>query len=254
MVKVVLIGSGNVASHISQALLNLKDVSILQWYSRTEPDKTLLGNVPHTNDLKKLKNADVYILAITDSSIEELSAKLPFKNRFVLHTSGSVAMKSMDAKNRRGVLYPAQTFTKEAEIDFKNVPLCIEAEEEEDFYLLKGLAGKLSEKIYYINSEQRQYLHMAAVFANNFTNYLYHIAHEICKENMVSFDILHPLIAETAHKITKLSPKEAQTGPARRNDKKTLKKHTDMLKNRSQRELYELFSKLIADTYGRKKL
>lgn len=254
MVKVVLLGSGNVASHLSQALLNLKEVSFVQWYSRSEPGKTLLGSIPHTTDLKKLKMADVYILAVSDTAIEELSAKLPFKNRLVLHTSGSVAMKSMDDKNRRGVLYPAQTFTKGAEINFKNVPLCIEAEEEEDFYLLKGLAQKLSDKIYYINSEQRQYLHMAAVFANNFTNHLYHIAHEICKENMVSFDILHPLIVETAKKITTLSPKEAQTGPARRNDKKILKKHTDMLKNRSQRELYELFSKLITDTYGRKKL
>ena len=253
MLSVVLIGAGNVATHLYKALQKAKDVSVLQWYNRNL--KAILpfkNDVNVTNNLNDLKQADIYIIAVNDDAIKALSTQLPIKNRLVVHTSGSVSLHDLDKKHRRGVLYPLQTFTKNADIDFAEVPICIEIENKEDLKTLKELSGALGCKHYRVNSDQRAALHLAAVFVNNFTNQSYRIAHEITESKSVDFNILKPLIKETANKIELVSPYMAQTGPAKRDDKKTIKKHLKALDKDIHKDIYELLTKSIKITHGKK--
>lgn len=253
MINVVLIGSGNVATHLFDAFNNAEDVMIKQWYSRDLKNIENSNNqILKTNNLNNLIKADVYIIAVSDNAISSISSKLPFKNRLVAHTSGAIGLPDMDHKNHRGVFYPLQTFTKGALVDFLEVPICIEIEKKPDFLILKTLAEAIGSPFYKVNSQQRAALHLAAVFTNNFSNQLYRIAHEITEANAIDFDVLKPLIKETARKIETLSPFMAQTGPAKRNDTKTIQKHLNALTNTDHKTIYELMTKSIQQTHGKK--
>lgn len=253
MISVILLGAGNVAIHLYKAFNSSANVTVKQWYNRhLEPIQPFKNEVEITNDLSLLKDADVYILAVSDDAISGISKALPFSNKLVLHTSGSVSLHDLDKKHRRGVFYPLQTFSKAIEINFSDVPICIEVEDKKNLILIKNLAATIGSKSYRVNSEQRAVLHLAAVFVNNFTNQLYRIGHEITESKGVDFNILKPLIRETARKIDTLSPYLAQTGPAKRNDKKTLKKHLKALDNDLHKDIYELVTKSIQQTHGKK--
>ena len=246
MIKVVLIGSGNVAQHLIQVLLQAKNVDLIQAFARNPSHLShLLPSTKIISDYQKITEADLYIISVSDNAIAEVSAKLPFENRLVVHTSGSSNISVLNEKNRKGVFYPLQTFTKGKDIDFAPIPICLEAENESDYELLEKLGNCISEKVVHISSEQRKSLHVAAVFVCNFVNHLYEIGNEICEENNVPFEVLHPLIQETAHKITELSPREAQTGPALRNDTKTIEKHIDFIENPEYKNLYQLLTQSI---------
>ncbi|HEY9220881.1 MAG TPA: Rossmann-like and DUF2520 domain-containing protein [Lutibacter sp.] len=252
MINTVILGGGNVAWHLTNALLQNSEVNVVQVYNRSlEKISCFKNNTSITNNLSELKDADVYILAVSDNVISELSSALILKNKLVVHTSGSMAMDELKSISNKGVFYLLQTFSKERKIDFSTVPICIEAETDADLLLLETLAKSISKNCYQINSNQRKSLHLAAVFVNNFVNHLYQIGHEICEQNKVPFEILLPLILETANKITTLPPLEAQTGPAKRNDTKTIEKHTAML-TKNQQEIYTLLTKSIYNTYGEK--
>lgn len=255
MISVVILGAGNVSSHLFKAFNKAENIIVNQWFNRTIKAIDLYKNVVEvTDNLALLKEADVYILAVSDDVISNLSSKLPFENRLVVHTSGSVGIHDLDKKHKRGVFYPLQTFSKEADIDFSNVPICIETTNKNDFSTLKLLAESIGSTSYKVSTEQRSSLHLAAVFANNFTNQLYRIAHEITESKNTDFNILKPLILETAKKIQTMSPYMAQTGPAKRNDKKTIKKHLKLLEDPHHKEIYELLTASIQRTHGRKKL
>ena len=255
MISVVILGGGNVATHLFKAFHKAENVVVNQWFNRTTKPIDLYKNVVEvTDNLALLKEADVYILAVSDDAISNLSSKLPFENRLVVHTSGSVGIHDLDKKHQRGVFYPLQTFSKEADMDFSNVPICIEATDKTNFNTLKLLAESIGSTSYKVSTEQRSSLHLAAVFANNFTNQLYRIAHEITESKSVEFDVLKPLILETAKKIQTMSPYMAQTGPAMRNDKKTIKKHLKLLEDSHHKNIYELLTASIQHTHGRKKL
>ncbi|MEM9680051.1 MAG: DUF2520 domain-containing protein, partial [Bacteroidota bacterium] len=222
MISVVLLGAGNVAHHLFHAFSMSEGVSFDQWYNRTLSSIAQYSHTTDTTDqLSQLKSADIYILAVSDDAISELSKTLNVTNGLVVHTSGSANIHDLNRKHRRGVFYPLQTFSKDADIDFSDVPFCIEAIEKEDLQLLKSLASAIGSTPYKISTEQRQTLHLSAVFVNNFVNQLYRIAHEISDAKSINFDILKPLISETAKKVQYMSPYMAQTGPAKRNDKKT---------------------------------
>ncbi|NEW78169.1 MAG: DUF2520 domain-containing protein [Gelidibacter sp.] len=252
MIDIVILGGGNVAYHLTNALLKNDAVHVVQVYNRSlEKISCFKNNTSITDNLSDLKEADIYILAVSDNAISTLSSALKFKNKLVVHISGSMAMDELKSGSKKGVFYLLQSFSKERKIDFSNVPVCIEAETEKDLHLLETLAKSMSKNCYRINSYQRKSLHVAAVFVNNFVNHLYHIGHEICEQNKVPFEILLPLILETANKITTLSPLEAQTGPAKRNDTKTIEKHLAMLP-KTQQEIYTLLTKSIQNTYGEK--
>lgn len=243
MIKVVFLGFGKVNSHLCNAFHKTNEVSVVQVFNRNFI-KILspFEDIPFTDDISKIKEVDVYIIGIPDDAISAFSESLPFQNKLVVHTSGGIAMDALASKNRRGIFYPLQTFSKERKVDFKNIPICIEAENDSDLKLLKVLGKAISEKVVEISSEQRAKLHLAAVFVNNFTNHLYQISSDILKDEKLSFDLLKPLIMETAAKIETLSPEKAQTGPAKRNDVKTIEKHLHLLGNSEYSELYELFT------------
>lgn len=229
MTSVLIVGSGNVANHLLNAFHSLKDLSVSQINSR---------------NFTSIPSADITIIAVSDDAIGEVSSKI--NNPFVVHTSGSVSMSELQNNTRKGVFYMLQTFTKDKPVNFEEVPFCLEATTENDLKTLETLAKLLSKKVYFINSDQRKALHVAAVFANNFTNHCYQIADEICKIHQVPFEILHPLIQETALKIKVLSPKEAQTGPAIRNDHQTIQNHLHLLDSHQQ-EIYKILTKSIQD-------
>lgn len=252
MVKVSLIGSGNVAQHLLSAFNKSDAVEVIQIFSRkTETVSHLISLDKITANFDDLKGADIYIIAVSDDAIAEVSAQLPFQNRLVVHTSGSTPMESLSDNNRKGVFYPLQTFTKGKEVGFKNIPICIESQSENDYNLLKKVAEALSEKVFSINSLQRRSLHVSAVFVNNFTNHLYKIGSDICEERQIPFEILRPLIKETADKILSLSPNEAQTGPAKRNDQATIQSHLDFLSDENHKSIYKLLTQSIQD-HGKK--
>ncbi|MFQ3173368.1 MAG: putative short-subunit dehydrogenase-like oxidoreductase (DUF2520 family) [Flavobacterium sp.] len=252
MVKVIIIGSGNVAQHLIVAFQKSQTagtaIELVQVFSRKKGALLhLLDSDKIVTDFSGVLDADLYIIAVSDDAIASVSDQLPFKNRLVVHTSGSAALDCLNNNNRKGVFYPLQTFTKRKEVDFNNIPICLEGENSTDFRLLEKVAKSISEKVFAINSKQRKALHVAAVFVNNFTNHLYLVGNEICKEHQVPFDILKPLILETAQKIITLSPEDAQTGPAKRNDKQTIEAHQLFLTNTNQANIYKTLTQSIQD-------
>ncbi|PKB44112.1 putative short-subunit dehydrogenase-like oxidoreductase (DUF2520 family) [Cellulophaga sp. RHA19] len=253
MISVVIIGLGNIGTHLYNAFSELKNVSIAMVYNRTETALLPLKNsINTTTDINDLPNADIYIIATTDDSIANISSQLVLENKLVVHTSGSVAIAALNDKNRKGSFYPLQTFSKGATVNFKEIPICIEAENKTDETLLLQLAESVSNSVHKISSEQRKSIHLAAVFVNNFSNHMYQIGQEICEENKVPFSILSPLIQETVTKLHKLSPYDAQTGPAKRNDIGTMQRHLTQLTNNTHKEIYSVISKSITNTYGKK--
>ncbi|WP_231575830.1 Rossmann-like and DUF2520 domain-containing protein, partial [Bizionia psychrotolerans] len=171
MISVSILGAGNVATHLYKAFCQSQSISVVQWYNRDIRKLAMFqSDVETIDDLTQLKPADIYIIAISDDAISSLSEQLPFENRFVVHTSGSVSLYDIDKKNRRGVFYPLQTFSKNVPVAMESVPICIETIGKKDAPLLKQLGENMGCKTYKINSEQRRALHLAAVFVNNFTN------------------------------------------------------------------------------------
>jgi predicted short-subunit dehydrogenase-like oxidoreductase (DUF2520 family) len=252
MISVVVIGSGNVAQHLIRAFLQSDAIELIQVFSRQKESVSHLIPLDKiVSEYTEIKEATIYIISVSDNAIAEVSAQLPFKNRLVVHTSGSIPMEVLDTKNRRGVFYPLQTFTKNKPVNFKEIPICLEAELASDFALLETVARSISSVVQSILSEQRKALHVAAVFVCNFVNHLYSIGNSICDENQLPFELLKPLIIETAQKIIHLSPENAQTGPAKRNDTETINSHLNFLSDENQKEMYKLLTKSILD-HGKK--
>ncbi|MBE9490637.1 MAG: DUF2520 domain-containing protein [Bacteroidetes bacterium] len=248
MIKVVLLGSGNVAFHLAKALTLSTNIDFVQHFRRNNfSDAGFELTVPKTNNINNLVKADIYIIAINDDSIADFSKQLTFKNGLVVHTSGSMPLNTLQCKANKGVFYPLQTFSKGQNLNFNKVPIAIETEYKKDSVLLNNFAKSISNNIYEINSSQREKLHIAAVFANNFSNQMYKIAKDICETNNFSFDILKPLILETANKVQTLNPAKAQTGPAKRNDQKVIQNHISQLDG-EQKKIYQLISNSIIKT------
>ena len=227
--NIVFIGAGNVATNLAHELKS-KGLNILQIYSRTLNSAEKLAsalNSEFTDNMKEvLQNADLYIVSVNDDIILDLLNSLNLKNKKIVHTSGSVDINVFsNISDNYGVFYPLQTFSKDDIISFKEIPVCIEANNLSFQNQLIELANIISEKVQILNSEERRVLHIAAVFACNFTSYMYLISNDILNENKISFDILKPLIQRTAEKVKKIEPIESLTGPAKRNDIEVIKKH-----------------------------
>lgn len=249
--KVVIVGSGNVATHLSLAMASLEGIEICQVYSPTEAHAEILAerlNCDFVTDPAQIrKDADVYLFALKDQALETVIRAVPANNGLWLHTSGSMPMQVFAGYTERyGVLYPLQTFSKSREISFQGIPLFIECHREEDKNCLEDLARRLSGKVCELSSEKRRSLHLAAVFACNFTNHIYALAEEILAKEGLSRDYLFPLIDETAAKVHELPAQEAQTGPAIRYDENIINKHLGMLADDPDvQTLYRLLSQSI---------
>jgi len=253
MLSIVLIGTGNVARQLFTAMHNKKGVKIIQVIGRDKKKLTPFKNCPETTtDYEHISDADIYIIAVNDDSIQTVAQHFKNKSELVVHTSGTMPLSALPASVRRGVFYPLQTISKERKVDFSEVPICIEAENSDDYRMLKNLAGSISGHIQIMTSNQRKLVHLAAVFVNNFTNHLYLIGNDICNEAGVPFNILNPLILETAKKATQMSVLNTQTGPAMRHDQKTIDQHLDLLKNESYKDIYSVLSNSIQKTHGKK--
>lgn len=253
--RIVLIGAGNVATHLAKAL-QLAGHVLVQVYSRSLQSAELLANLvgaQSCTDLTKLHKADFYIYSVSDSALPAVIEQVNQLDGIHVHTTGSVQMAVFESKFKRyGVFYPLQTFSKEKQIDFRTVPLFLEANGNAVLADLKCLALSVSDVCKEANSEQRIKLHIAAVFACNFSNYFYTIASGLLEKEGLTFDVLKPLINETSQKISQLQPFDAQTGPARRNDKNTMNKHLEMLDDVELKELYLIVSERIVDLYNSK--
>ena len=246
MINVVLLGAGNVGTHLYRALRKAKNIKLVQWYNRSlEVLNEANDQVNITNDLKCIAEADLYLVAVSDSALPEISQAIGQRKGLIAHTAGSISMSELNDHENHGVFYPLQTFSKQRQLDFSQIPLCLEANNEENLVLLKKVASALGGPIHIVDSVQRKALHIAAVFVNNFVNHLYTIGNELCSEHQLPFTVLLPLIEETANKISSLTPREAQTGPAKRGDTKILNEHLKQLNNPKQKEIYTLLSAAI---------
>lgn len=250
--QVVIIGAGNLATHLSFAL-KAASHQILQIFSRSAISASELAeklNVPFTIDASNVnQQADIYFYAVSDDALASLLTLDIAPDALHVHTSGSVSIDVFnDRKKYYGVFYPLQTFSKNKIVDFRKIPVFIEGSDQKVEDMLVLLSNQIAEKPYKADSAQRLKLHIAAVFACNFVNHLYSISSDLVQTAGFSFDVLKPLIVETADKINYLSPADAQTGPAKRNDMSVINKHLDKLGESDDLEsLYQILTKMIFD-------
>lgn len=250
------IGAGNLATQLSKAFRN-KGFKITQVYSRTEQSaKTLADSLStnYTTSVKDIdKNADIYFVALKDSVFAEVLSQIDFENKLIVLCSGSLPLSALESYSENiGVFYLLQTFSKTREVDFSEIPIFIESNSNQNEKLLLQIANEISGSVAVINSEKRRFLHIAAVFSCNFVNHLYAIGAEILKSKDIPFDVLKPLILETAKKVQELEPEKAQTGPAVRFDENIINSHLNQLKEfDGYQELYRSISKSIFDHYNK---
>ena len=249
--RIVFVGAGNMATQLALALSN-KGCRVLQVYSRTiDSARQLAGrvgnNTLYTNRIADIvTDADLYIFSLSDNALPDVIEQMQPNDALWVHTAGSMPMDVFAAKCARyGVLYPMQTVNKDRVIDWSDVPVFVEASNETDTQYLVQLSQRLSKNVSRSNSQQRQSLHLAAVFACNFTNHMYAIAEKLLQEQGLEFDVMKYLIRETEHKAESISPIDGQTGPAVRNDVNVMNKHLALLGNTPESELYRLISKNI---------
>lgn len=254
--NIIVIGIGNVSSHLADSFQKTKQVKLVQAFNHQSSKKTVAYSKQYhcevVTDYKKIKiDADIYIIAVKDDVIAEVVKKLSALKLkgLVVHTSGSVDVGVLkNTSTQIGVYYPLQTFYEKAIIDWSSTPLLIEANSKTALAKLKLLAGLISKNCKIVNSTERLRLHLAAVFACNFTNALYVSAFELIEKNIGKKDValLTPIMLHSFQKLNTVHPKQAQTGPAMRNDKVVMKKHLDLLKsNKELTAVYKLLSQLI---------
>ncbi len=254
--RIVILGSGNVATHLGHALSRVADV--VQVYSRDICHARMLADaLPHataTGSLAELTaDADIYLMAVSDDAITQIAASTPDTGIWA-HTSGSIALDALARyKSRCGVFYPLQTFSRNAEVDFDRVPIFIEGSDPATADTLRLLAREISPEVYDADSERRRILHVAAVFACNFTNFMLSQADDILQANGLNINVLAPLLEVTLDKALKLSPEQAQTGPARRGDRGVIDAHTLMLTGDAA-DIYTSLSEKILKRYEQDRL
>lgn len=250
--RIVLVGAGNLATNIGKALFKAGH-DIVQVYSRTMEAASLLADTldaaPTNNIADITTEADVFIFSVKDSVLPELIAKVceGRQKGIFIHTAGSMPIELFkDKALRYGVLYPMQTFSKDKEVNFKEIPCFIEGSDAPTSVLISSLAESVSDNVRFLSSANRKYLHLAAVFACNFANHCYALAADVLQQKNIPFDVMLPLIDETARKVHKFAPQEAQTGPAVRYDENVISRQLEMLNsNPLAKEIYEKMSQSI---------
>lgn len=252
--RFVFIGAGNLATRLS-LILKENGFSVVQVYSRTEESARVLGQKLNTNYSTEVEeivsDADIYFVALKDSAFEKVLPQIDFQNRLVVHCSGSMPLSCLEKYSKNiGVFYPLQTFSRQRKVEFSEIPVFIEASSSENEKNLIQIAEKISSQVSVLNSEKRLRLHISAVFACNFVNYFYTVAGEVLNSKEIPFEVLYPLIAETARKAQEMDPEQAQTGPAVRFDQNVISKHLAALEAFPEfQNLYRLVSESIFKFY-----
>lgn len=246
---IVCIGAGNVATHLSLAMKEA-GFSIIQVFSHTKKSACNLANqlnCPHTVNTEDInKNAGIYLFSVKDDALPDLIRKIPANDGLWIHTAGSIPMEIFGKYARQyGVIYPLQTLSKNRKIKFYKTPLFVEGNTPASEKRIRHIAERISGNVCSMASERRKYLHLAAVFACNFSNHMYSIATQLLEEQGIDRHVLQPLIDETANKLHTLDPDMAQTGPAIRYDRHIMDRHLALLEDPAIREIYEMISKNI---------
>lgn len=251
--RIVCLGSGNVASHLAIAFKEA-GMDVIQVWSRNLNHVTDLAGTIGAEPIDNLKlvdsTADLYVIAVKDDAIVNIASALPDINGVVVHTSGSTPIGLLSRFSHHGVFYPLQTFSKNKHLELTGTPMCLEASSNLAYEIMEQASLAIGASVYQIDTIQRKTLHLAAVFACNFTNHLYHLANTILTENSLKFDMLRPLIMETALKVQEEMPVDVQTGPAVRHDDQTINRHLELLNPMPElQEIYETLSNSIKKTH-----
>jgi predicted short-subunit dehydrogenase-like oxidoreductase (DUF2520 family) len=247
--KISIIGAGNVATNLALALKKAGH-EIVQVYNRSDDaGKELAHTVAasFTSNAADLLDADVYLVAVKDDVIAEIAEHLKLADKIVAHTSGTNSKDLLArASSSYGIFYPLQTMKKNSKVDFKSVPVLVEGNDETTVATLEALAKTISQNVHRVDEEQRKWIHVAAVFANNFTNHLYSVSESILLGHGLPFDILKPLIYRSIENLQQNSPAELQTGPAARGDMQTIEKHLMLLGDDVRlQKIYEILTQSI---------
>ncbi|HEY8388611.1 MAG TPA: DUF2520 domain-containing protein [Parasegetibacter sp.] len=247
--RIVIIGSGNIATTLGK-LISRAGHTIVEVRGRNEADVKNLAGALGANAAgfgsPLPEHIDIYIAALSDTALYELPQLVKIDSGFIVHTAGSVSRRVLDEISRdNGVLYPLQSLRKEME-QIPPVPILTDASSPEKLELLNKFASGFSMMVHPADDETRAKLHVAAVLSSNFTNYLYAKAHEYCSSLGVPFELLYPLIDETANRIKTHEPEQVMTGPAVRRDEVTINKHLEWLSEFPEiRKIYDFMSKMI---------
>jgi len=247
--QTVIIGSGNVAYHLVKAFKQ-NNLQIHQIFGRNEVELSKISNefnIPFSTE--KLEDAELYIIAVSDSAVENVSELIKNENALVAHTSGSLSKDILKGNYRKATFYPLQTFSKTKDLDYSKIPFFIEAENQIDEKSLCELASIISDNVEIADHEKRKYIHLTAVFACNFVNHLFARAKEISDSQDLDFNYFIPLIDETVEKIHHLEPKLVQTGPAVRGDERILKLHEQLITDEDHFKIYQVMNESIKKMY-----
>ena len=246
MITISLIASGKLSYNLSKVFSNNENFRIIEIYSRKKKNTNLFNEqIKFTDKIENLKKADFYFILCNDDSIKEISKKINVNGGMVLHSSGTININILSNHKNYGVFYPLQTFNFHNKLNFTDVPVLIEANTKKNLDKLKKLCELLNTTCKVIDSKDRLYYHLAATFANNFTNHLLSITDEIINKFNLNKDFFIPISNQTIQKFKENKSKESQTGPAIRNDIKTIKKHEKILKNSNYLNLYKIITKSI---------
>lgn len=257
-VRINLIGGGNVATHLAQAFTRAGH-EVMGVVCRDLTHAKVLADpigALAINDIASIPPADVNIIAVPDNAVADVAQQL-FESgvcSVVAHTSGATAIDALEPNPHRGVFYPCQTFTKADSVDIQQIPFLIEGSDDESCAVLMQLARSISQKVTSCDGRQRSFLHVAAVFGSNFTNHLLLNAKDFMERAGLPFDTLRPLMERTVAKAFEMGPLDAQTGPARRGDSKTIEHHEALIDNDLQKKIYHLLTQSIYETYHQRKI
>ncbi len=238
MIKVVLIGSGNVGYYFFNKIVNIDSLKLIEWYSKSSSKNNFGIVIKKFDSIKNFPEADIFIISVNDSKVKDIVNKLKVKKSLVVHTSGFLSIKVLNIFENHGVLYPLQTITKNHQIINSSFPFLIESNNEKSKKVLEKFSSLLRINFHHLNSIKRKKIHLAAVFVNNFPNHLLSIGEKICKENNLPFKMLYPLICETFERIKFFSPKDIQTGPAVRGDIDIISEHINLLNDPKLKKIY----------------
>lgn len=257
--SVSFIGAGRVTTQMAIAFKEA-GIPILQIYSRKlENAQKLTQQLKAGEAIDSLEDfkdeSTLSIIAVADDAIEMLANKLNLKQSILTHTSGSIPLEALkNGAVKTAIFYPLQSFQIDKKPDWEEIPFFLESKDESLYQTLEFFAKKLSKTVNRLDSEKRKQLHLAAVFANNFPNFLYHISYKILEEKGLKFEYLIPLLKEMSQRLDGSDPLNAQTGPARRGDIKTIEKHIEMLEGKEDfQKIYQQFSDLILEKFNHKK-
>ncbi len=243
MIRIGLIGTGNVATALAREIRNHETLTLIQLIGRDQNKlpKDLL-DVPFSNQFNSLLPCDMVLIAVSDHAIAEVSNQLPLTDAVIAHTSGASSIDLLNKHKYRGVIYPLQTFSKQQQVSWNEIPILWEGNNKQVDEKLETLSQMISPNAVQSDEKQRLSMHLAAVVVNNFTNHLYAEANRFCKSKNVRFDLLITLIEETTRKIKQQDPRKSQTGPASRGDMQTIERHKTIPMTEELGDIYSLFT------------